>query len=96
MGKIEWHPITRRLVELEVQNNQLQRRMNALQLVVSWLLARQPDDKALLFLSAQANELNQSGSQGKWEEDIALLDELREDVLQWHAQWSSDPNMRRL
>lgn len=94
MGKVEWHPVTRRLVALEVENKMLQRRLGALQLVVSWLLARQPGDAAQRFLSGQANEFDQPGHREKWDEDIALLDELREDLAQWHAQWSSDPSTR--
>lgn len=95
MEKIEWHHVTRRLVELEARNEMLQRQLNAIQLVVSWLLARQPDNAALRFLSAQANEFDQPDCRRKWEEDIALLDELREDVAHWHAQWSSDPSTQR-
>lgn len=81
-----------RIVRLEVSLDMMQRRNSALQLVVSWLLAKHVGDEAMSFLSCQANELDDNP---KFEEDVVLLDELREDVKQWHAQWSSDPNIRR-
>jgi len=76
--------IDKKLLHLNVSLEQADRRNAALELVVSWLLARHPDDEALEFLSGQANELE---SNPKFEEDVALLDELRESVREWHVQW---------
>lgn len=80
-----------KISHLEVHLQQMQRRNDTLQLVVSWILARHPGDDAMSFLSNQAIELD---GNPRYEEDVAVLDELREDVLQWHAQWSSDPKAR--
>lgn len=78
--------LTDRVIHLQAYVQQLQERANGLQLVVSWLLAKHPDDEAMLFLSSQANEFESSP---KFAEEVALLDELREDVAQWRDQWSS-------
>lgn len=78
---------TKLLIEHEAKLRMLQERNDALQLVLGWLLACQPDDSALRFLSSQANELDQPGHSRKYPEHIALLDELAEDVLRWHEQW---------
>lgn len=88
MEKIELNPaeLTERVIRLQATVEQLQEREHALQLVLSWLLARQPNDLSMAFLSSQANELDDAP---RFEEQVALLDELREDVAQWHAQWSS-------
>lgn len=77
------------LIDHEARIRMLEERNQALQLVLSWLLARQPEDSAKCFLSAQANEIDQPAHAHKYPEHIALLDELREDVAQWHAQWSA-------
>lgn len=63
-------------------------RLTALELSVSWLLAQQPNDDGLRFLSRQANELEESG---KALGIVAELDRLRESVgalraLREHAQ----------
>jgi len=76
--------IDEKLLHLKISLEQADQRSAALELVVSWLLARQPDDEALGFLSGQANELE---SNPKFEEDVALLDEMRESVREWHVQW---------
>lgn len=76
--------LTDRIVRLEVQTEQMRQRNDGLMLVVGWLLARHPGDDALRFLSSQANELD--GHQ-KHVEYVALLDDLREEIEQWHAQW---------
>lgn len=80
-----------RFIEQEARIRMLEEHCQAQQLVLSWLLARQPAEQALEFLSAQANEFDQPEHQQKYPEYIALLDELREDVVLWHAQWSSVP-----
>jgi hypothetical protein len=84
--------IDERIIHLETRLQQAERRNDALQFVVSWILARHPGDDAMSFLSCQANELEASP---RFEVDVAVLDELREEVLQWHAQWSSGPNTPR-
>lgn len=81
--------LSNRILELEVQQRMEQRRNDALQLVVSWLLAKHPDNEAMFFLSCQANALE---GNPKYVDDVMLLDDLREDVAQWRAQWSSDPS----
>jgi hypothetical protein len=94
MEKTELSPaeLTDRVIWLQATVEQLQERERALQLVLSWLLARQPNDEAMAFLSSQANEFD--GAR-RLEEDVALLDELREDVAQWHAQWHSGHTPQR-
>ena len=80
--------VTTRLIEQEARLNILEERCAAQQLVLSWLLARQaPESRE--FLSAQANEFDQPLSAEKWPQHIDLLDELREDVASWLAQWAS-------
>lgn len=76
--------LTDRIVRLEVQAEQMRKRNEALLLVVGWILAMHPGDEAMRFLSSQANELDDNQ---KFVEDVALLDDLREDVAQWHVQW---------
>lgn len=94
MKKIELNSVelTERVIELVAGLEILQERVRAQQLVLSWLLARQPDAEGMRFLSNQANELDDSP---KFEGEVALLDELREDVAQWHAQWSPSHKPRR-
>lgn len=74
--------LTDRLNRLEATIRQQEERQIAHQLVLSWLLANQPD--GIHFLRDQANEVDQPGCRDKFPEHIALLDELREDVAQWH------------
>lgn len=76
--------LTDRIFDLELHVDQMRQRNDGLMLVVGWLLANHPGDEAMTFLSCQANELD--GHQ-KHVEYVALLDELREEIKQWHAQW---------
>jgi len=71
-----------RMIMLERSNKQLSERIDALQHVVSWLLAKHPPVDALRFLRGQSNELE---PRGNFPEEVAILDELNEDVLHWHA-----------
>lgn len=75
-----------RVIWLECAFKQLQEHCRAQQLVLGWLMAKQPGNEAMEFLSCQANELDDNP---KFEEDVVLLDELREDVAQWRAQWTA-------
>lgn len=65
--------IDKKLPHLKVQLDLDDRRSAALELVVSWLLARQPDDQAMRFLSAQANELENAPDKTRHSETVALL-----------------------
>lgn len=69
--------IDEKLLHLKVFLEQADHRSCALELVVSWLLARQPEDIALQFLSRQANE---SSCDPSLAEQVALLDDLRESA----------------
>lgn len=91
-AKVHIHPMLHRIIRIEVQLNQLDRRLNAQQLVLGWLLARQPGDEAMRFLSAQANELEGSSD---FEEAVAELDDLREEIARWRAQWQDDHKDQR-
>lgn len=82
-----------RLLHCEVYCDQLNKRHNALQLVVSWLLAKPPNQDALNFLRVQANELD---GNPKHVETVMLLDELIEDVVDWSALQSSLHNQENL
>lgn len=77
MGKVEFHPVTRRLIELEAHNQELQRQVDLQQIVLAWLLSQCPGDTGLQFLSAQANEFDQPDHRERFASEIALLDELR-------------------
>lgn len=70
------------IITLKAEVSQLQEQLRALELVVSWLLAHNPDSQS--FLTQQATELE---GNAKFVEDIAMLNELGEDVQQWHALW---------
>lgn len=86
-AKVHIHPLLDRIIRLEISLQMAESRLSTQQLVLSWLLARQPGDEASSFLAFQAFE---SEKNPKYEEDVVLLDELREDVAQWHAQWKGD------
>jgi hypothetical protein len=80
MGKVVWHPVTRRFVELEARTRMLEERNEAMQMVLAWLLSRHPDDDVFHFLACQANTLDTPETRSRFLEAIALLDELRADV----------------
>lgn len=86
-AKVHIHPLFERIIRLEASLLMAERRLSAQQHVLSWLLARHPGDEASSFLAFQAFELEKNP---KFEEDVALLDELREDVSQWRAQRKGD------
>jgi len=90
MKEINLHlaEIDEKLLHLKVSLEQADRRSFALELVVSWLLARHPEDDAFLFLSSQANELENAPGKSRHPEAVALLDDLRAQVFEWHTQWS--------
>jgi hypothetical protein len=67
------------IIRIRAEMLQQRERLEALELVVSWLLAKNPD--SLNFLQQQADELR---GNKKLTENVALLDDLRDDVLQWH------------
>ena len=85
MENVELHPITRRLVELEAKNQQLQEMLRAQQMTIGWLMARLCPQDARRFLADQATELEPSG---RYAEFVAQFDELSEEIEQWTAQWS--------
>ncbi len=76
--------LTDMVVAQQATITQLQERADALLFVVGWLLAKHPGSDAQAFLSLQANELE---GNPKFVETVALLDDLREELVQWHAQW---------
>ena len=82
------------LIELELRLNQLQDQCDAQQLVLAWLLSKQPDDEAMRFLSAQANSFEDADPL-KWEAWIAELDDLRSSVAVWRDQHTSSPRDSR-
>lgn len=82
MADIEFHSITERLLALELRLDQIQRQADTLQLVLGWLLERQPDDAGLRFLARQVNEFE---TQPGWSEEVLTLDELREQIAQLRA-----------
>lgn len=79
--------IDEKLLHLKVSLDQADHRSCALELVVSWLLARQPEDEAFRFLASQANELENAPDKNRHLEAVALLDDLRAQVSDWRAQW---------
>lgn len=79
--------IDEKLLHFKVSLEQADRRNAASELVVSWLLARQPDDEANTFLAMQAFALENADGKSHHQEAVALLDELRESVNSWRAQW---------
>ena len=87
MKNVEFHPITRRLIELELRDKQMQDRLTGLEFVVGWLMAQTCPDESLRYLRDQATDLESSSSN---EEFVALLDDLNEDVVQWLAQWRAE------
>lgn len=70
------------IITLRAEVSQLQEQLRALGLVVSWLLAHNPESHH--FLSLQATELE---GNPEFVEDVALLNELGEDVLEWQTRW---------
>lgn len=87
MEKIDIAALERRLLTLEIGAVQLQQQIGAQGLALSWLMARLCPDEARQFLAGQANELVPSG---KFAEEVAQLDALREDLVQWLDQWKSE------
>ncbi len=81
--------IDEKLLHLKVDLDLADRRSFALELVVSWLLARHPDDEVMRFLCSQANEL-ESTPDNYYRAAVALLDELRGHVSDWRALLSSE------
>lgn len=94
MEKIELDPskMTERLVNQEARIRLLEERSAALQLVLGWSLSQMPKDEALRFLSRQENEFAEAP---QLQETVAVLDELREEVLRWNALWSSSDSRPR-
>lgn len=78
-----------RILKLEIRLEQVQNHADALQLVLSWLLAKHPDDEVLMFLRSQANEF-ETANAGKYEEWVDTLDDLDGYVTKWRTQWAAD------
>lgn len=85
--------IEHRLTHLEVGLKLTDERNFELEFVAGWLLAKHPGDVAVAFLSCHANDLEESEhGKTRHQEAILLLDDLRDFVKTWHAQWSSGRN----
>ena len=78
--------IDEKLLHLKVSLDQANQRGRALELVVSWMLAHQPDDAANTFLAMQAFALEDADGKTRHSEAVALLDDLRESVREWRVQ----------
>ena len=83
-----------RILKLEIRLEQVQNHADALQLVLSWILAKHQDDEVLMFLRSQAYELEAANS-GKYEEWVDTLDDLDGYVSRWRTQWASDAEQAR-
>jgi hypothetical protein len=75
-----------KLLRLELQLEQMNGHQQTYHRVLSWLLAKQPEDKGLLFLSLTANSIEELHPH--LEEDLAALDALIEDVIVWREHWA--------
>jgi len=81
--------VARKLLELDVRLGQMSERQDATLLAVSWLMARHPEPTAAdAFMRSQANELEGDPKSAKFAEQVAVLDELYEDVRDWRKLWA--------
>ena len=71
---------------------QIQDRLTALELAVSWILCNHTEDKGGAFLSRQANQLEE---EGKFPGVIERLDWLNEFVFALHELRQHSEEMRR-
>ena len=78
--------------EIEARFRILEDEIEALQLVISWLLSQIPGDEAVKFLALQANELD---GNPKFQTLIDVLDELRGSVASPRDGIASDPGIQR-
>ena len=76
--------LTRRVLNLEVALEQLHRRSEAQMLMLGWTLATLCPDEARRFLALQANELEGTPRHA---EDVALFDDLTEEIARFLALW---------
>lgn len=74
--------LTARIAQLEENLDQMHRRKNAQELVISWILTRFPHEDVHRFLATQANNME---GHPLLKDDVELLDDLRESVAYWHA-----------
>jgi hypothetical protein len=74
--------INENLHHLSARLDQLHSRQSGTLLVVSWLLAKHPQDEALQFLMDQGSEVSDNPSLAEHE---AVLAGLIEDVQRWYA-----------
>lgn len=63
------------LLRLQVHCQQLSQTQEAMNLVIAWLLYQHPRNEVSRFLCSHANDFE---SNPKFQEDVALLDHLRE------------------
>lgn len=78
--------IDQKLSHIHTLIKQADERSFALELVVSWLLSRNPQDETFRFLATQANNMEVSAqNKSRNQEFVAVLDELRELASEWHA-----------
>ncbi len=78
-----------KLLEFDVKLGQMNERQQATLLVASWLMARHPaPDAADAFVRSQANELEGNPKSTMFAEQVAVLDELYEDMKNWRKLWA--------
>jgi hypothetical protein len=69
--------LTELYLRQESRLRMLEETCEAYEMVLAWLLSRQPGDAGLVFLSQQANAFDQPEHRKKWIDAIQLLDHLR-------------------
>jgi hypothetical protein len=84
--------VNKNLLHLAARLDQLQSRQSGTLLVVSWLLAKYPQDEALQFLMAQGAEVSGNPELAEHE---AVLAELAEDVQHWHVVFADNTRSGR-